>query len=77
VNRKELALLEKAFAAEVEAAINCAPCLVQTHSKLASKLVDDGLLREVSEVLGKGPFAVRLDGFALTELGRMTYCMSC
>ena len=77
MSQKELALLEKAFAAEIDAAINKTPRVMQTRSKLAAKLVADGLLREASEVFGHGPFAVRLAWYELTELGRLAYCTSC
>ncbi len=79
MNKRELALLERAFSAEVEAAINKTGLhLMQTKAtKVADKLVSDGLLRKVSTSVGNGPLTIRLSGYELTEVGRMAYCMTC
>lgn len=80
-NKKELALLEKAFAAEIEYAIHrrerfCIP-VIQTKSKLAGKLVEDGLLEKM-EIKLPGPLGIMtVEGYALTEVGRFVYCVSC
>ena len=77
MNKRELALLEKAFESEIEHAITKRGfAFMQTTSKLAKKLVDDGMLVEVTEVLG-GQFPVTLHGYLLTHLGRYTYCATC
>lgn len=75
LHAKDLELLEKAFAAEVEAALTKSPLyMMQTKAtKRADSLVADGLLRKVSATLA-GRYTVA--GYALTELGRLTYCMS-
>lgn len=75
MDSKDLDLLEKAFAAEIEAALNKnALYMMQTKAtERADALVADGMLRHVSETLG-GRYTVA--GYALTELGRLTYCMS-
>lgn len=75
MNKRELALLERAFDAEVTEALNGTGLFViQTRSKLAEKLEREGLLRRQSIRMDVGlPFEV--SGYALTELGRMTYCM--
>jgi hypothetical protein len=75
MNTKDLDLLEKAFAAEIDAAVNKSPLyMMQTKAtKRADALVADGMLRKVSETLA-GRYTVA--GYALTELGRLTYCMS-
>lgn len=77
MNSLELALLEKAFATEIDAALNHTPRVIQTKSvKLADKLVADGLLRKSEEIYGVH-LPVRLKGYELTEAGRRAYCMTC
>lgn len=77
MNKLELALLEKAFEAEIDAALKHTPRVIQPRSgELADKLVADGLLRKSEEILG-GRLPVRLKGYELTELGRLAYCMTC
>lgn len=77
MNTKDLDLLEKAFSAEIEAALNKSGLyMMQTKAtERADALVADGLLRKVSERL-HGPWPCTVDGYALTELGRLTYCIS-
>jgi hypothetical protein len=77
VSPGELDLLGKVFDAEVQGALTGGCSLYQTRKlALALKLVGDGLLRECVEVFG-GRFPVTIKGFELTELGRLTYCMTC
>ena len=76
MNTKEMRLLEKAFDAEVHAALSGGMHLIQSRTKLAEKMVADGMLAEKSIAIG-GRFPVEVKGLELTELGRMTYCMSC
>lgn len=70
--RRELDLLERAYGAEVEGAIFKRSHIMQTRSKLAPKLVSEGLLREVVGTYG----TLTISGYELTDLGRMSYCMS-
>ncbi len=79
MNKKELALLEMAFAAEIDGALSKNPVMqiMQTESKLAAKLVTDGMLVNKSMRTGGNPWPCTVDGYVLTELGRLTYCMSC
>ena len=78
MDKRELALLEKAYCAEVNGALSKAPHLMQTKAvKLADKLVADGLLRKVDTRLHGGPFTVHLQGYELTEAGRLAYCLTC
>ena len=72
-----MALLEKAFAAEIAGALTKSPRLMQTRSKLAEELVTEGLLEKVSERFGGGIFGVTLEGYKLTHAGRLLYCASC
>lgn len=74
--KRENELLERAFAQEVESALTKGCHLIQTRSKIAIKLVDEGLLREREITLG-GQFPVTIKGFELTEAGRLAYCMTC
>lgn len=70
MNKRELALLEKAFVAEMGGVP------LQTKSKLAEKLVDDGMLERVYHVLeGRPPVIIK--GFGLTHAGRYEYGKSC
>ena len=75
MNAKELDVLEKVFAKEIDGAINKHPGLFQTKSKLAKKLEGDGLLVKVTKILG-GRFPVTIEGYRLTIAGHAAYCMS-
>lgn len=73
---RELALLEKAFAAEIDAAVSKGGIhLMQTEqTELADKMVADGLLLKAEITLPGGPFPVRVEGYELTHAGRLAYC---
>lgn len=78
MDKKRLALLEKAFGAEIDAALkNRQLHIMQTKSALAEKLVEEGLLRKVSMRIAESPWPCTIYGYELTHLGRMAYCMSC
>jgi acyl-CoA synthetase (AMP-forming)/AMP-acid ligase II len=76
MDKRDLVLLEKAFAAEIDAALSKSGlCVMQTKAtKRADALVSDGLLRKVKETLA-GRYTV--EGYALTEAGRLAYCLTC
>lgn len=76
MNKKTLRLLEKAFDSEVHAALSGGVNLIQSRTKWAKQMVADGLLAEKTINIG-GRFPMKIQGFELTELGRMTYCMNC
>lgn len=76
MNKREIAILEAAYAKEVDGALNNHPGIYQNKSKLAKKLEADGYLRAVSERLS-GPWPVTIEGYRLTMLGNLTYCQSC
>lgn len=77
MNKQSLALLERAFHAEVESAVTKQGSgLLHTKSKLAQKLVEEGYLEHAQWTL-PGRFPVVVEGLSLTHLGRMTYFMSC
>ena len=71
----QLAFLEKAFAQEISAAVGdgAHPRCIQNKGKSIQALVEAGMLSPVVEVW-KG---IRLHGYELTHLGRMTYCGQC
>ena len=79
MNKAELTLLEKLFEREVEAALNKWPShLLQTRSKVAAKLAEDGYLQTRRIQLPGdrlGPIVV--EGYELTHFGRLTYCATC
>jgi len=73
MTKPELKILERVFEAEV----NCALTGGITHlcrikSKLAVKLTEEGCLR-LSKTVWRG---VTIEGYELTELGRLLYCTS-
>lgn len=71
--RKKIEILEKAFAAEISAALYNLPGCIQSKTKAAQELLDDGYLVQVDgHIPGNPPVKVR--GLVLSELGRMTYC---
>jgi hypothetical protein len=76
MNAKDLKLLEKVFSAEVNSAINGGLYVAQIKSKRMEQLEKEGYVQKVTETLG-GRFPVKVTGWALTELGRLTYCTSC
>lgn len=75
MNKESLDLLERAFAAEIDGAMNKHLGLLQTRSKAAKKLEEDGMLVAVRETL-YSTIPVVVSGYRLTERGRMEYCMS-
>lgn len=76
MNKRTLDLLEKAFEAQVNAALNGGTDLIQTKSKLAQQLVEDGLLVKDTQMLPGWPSAITIEGYRLTDLGHATYCFS-
>lgn len=77
MNKRCLALLEKAFAAEVSAALGnnrlFVPGMLQTKSKLAETMVEEGYLVKCKENIA----GVIVEGYKLTPVGHMAYCVSC
>lgn len=77
MNKRELAILEKAFVREIDAALTRTVPILQTKSKLAEKLVADGLLERVEVTCGRPPMQVKASGYVLTHAGRYEYCATC
>jgi len=72
MDKERLALLAKAYDAEINAALSRSPLwLMQTKSKLATKMVKEGLLSKC-EVTVHG---IHYEGYELTHAGRMMFCM--
>ena len=71
--KRELAALEKVFAAEVAGRIP-----FQSKAKVYADLAEAGYLQPDSRTFGAGSrFPVIVAGYALTHWGRYTYCASC
>lgn len=77
MNKAELKMLEKLFAAEVDAALsgNELLSIVQSKSQLLPKLEAEGYVRRVRREL-KGRFPVVVEGWELTLAGNAAYCLS-
>jgi hypothetical protein len=74
MDKKSLALLEKAFSSEIGAALEGSPRLMQTKATLrADALVADGMLRKCVESWR----GIEIEGYELTHAGRLTYCATC
>ena len=73
MTRRQHAMLERAFAAEVDGALRGGPGLYQTRSIEARKLAEAGYLVEETVRLGDR-FPVTIRGYGLTHLGRWIYC---
>jgi len=62
--------------AEIDSALNKTPPIVQTESKVAEKLEEEGFIKFVELKLG-GRFAVTIKGYKITLKGNITYCQYC
>lgn len=75
MNKRTLALLERAYTQEIESALSGGLDIIQTKSKLAEKLCEDGYLEYVVyEIDTGGKSFVEYKGYVLTHAGRMAYC---
>lgn len=71
--KKELAALEKIFAAEIE---NRLP--FQSKAKIYPQLSEDGLVAPMTRQFGADRFGpITVKGWQLTHAGRYLYCASC
>ncbi len=73
LSKAKIALLERAFTAEVDSAHHECPNVVRSRSRTASQLVEEGLLLH-ARVVWHG---VIIEGFRLSDLGRIAYCEHC
>lgn len=79
MSKAELKMLERLFAAEVDAALsgNELRGLVQSKSKLLLKLEAEGLVRRVKRELRPDRFGtIVVEGWQLTLAGNAAYCLS-
>lgn len=74
MEKRKLAILEKAFEAEIN--IDSPIRIITTKSKLAQNLCADGYLQKETARIG-GRVPVIISGYSLTHLGRITFCESC
>ena len=74
MDKKNLALLERAFEAEVVGAISGSPRFMQTKDTTrADELVAYGLLTKCVEYWR----GLKLEGYELTLAGHFVYCTTC
>ena len=73
MTKLELAMLERAYSAEIESALSRNPIssVIQTKSKVAAKLADEGFLVRVERT------PITTSVYRLSVAGRMAYCRSC
>jgi len=73
MDKKRLKLLERAYEAEVNAALSNGHGLhiMQTTSALANTMVDEGYLAKCLMYAS----GMTIEGYELTDIGRATYCM--
>lgn len=71
MKKSHLKILEAAFAAEVRAALP-----YQSKVKAIAELAELGMIEPMERIFG-GRFPVRVKGWQLTHLGRLTYCATC
>jgi len=79
MNKAELMMLEKLFAAEIDAALSGDDLrgIVQSKSKLLPKLQDQGLVKRVRHELKHDRFgAITVEGWQLTLAGNAAYCLA-
>lgn len=73
MNKKQLAILERAWEAEIACALKEQPLpVIQTKSKVARQLCDDGFLDEVCLNYQMATFK----GYQINHLGIFAYCQS-
>lgn len=70
LSKLKIALLERAFTAEIDSAQHKCPNLIQSKAATALQLVEDGLLLH-ARVVWHGAI---LEGFRLSDLGMIAYC---
>ncbi len=74
MDKKRLGLLEKAYAAEVNSARQGNQLhFMQTKAALAETMVEEGLLAKCKVQIS----GATVEGYELTHVGRMSYCMTC
>lgn len=81
MNKAELRILERCFAAEIDSALEKLdmPFAQMRPSKVLARLIEEGLVQpvEVTRRFNDGLPAMTFKGYALTAAGNLAYCMSC
>ena len=79
MTKAELAMLEKLYAAEIEAALSGHELrgIVQSKSKLLPKLETDGYVRRVEKHVRDRFGGFTVSGWELTLAGNAAYCLTC
>ena len=82
IRKRHLAALEKLYAAEIDAALARKPYLrlVQSKAKVFTELLENGYAQfeeQRTYLRNGGGVTMTISGWVLTELGRLTYCVSC
>ncbi|KMK17769.1 hypothetical protein ABW09_12030 [Pluralibacter gergoviae] len=75
MNKKQLVILERAWESEINCALNDSAPLIQTKSKIAAKLAEDGYL-EWREIPLGGSIPIVIKGYQITHAGILEYCLS-
>jgi hypothetical protein len=71
LTKAELLFLEKVFAQEIVGG------MLQSKSKMAKRLDDEGYIKLIRKYFGVDRFGpITAEGYVLTTLGNATYCMS-
>ena len=73
LSKLKIALLKRAFTAEIDSAQHKCPNLARSRSITALQLVEDGLLI-YTKVVWRG---VMIEGFRLSDLGSIAYRKRC
>lgn len=74
MDNKRLKLLERAYEAEITAALSGHGLhMMQTKAALAETMVEEGYLAKCKETVS----GVTIEGYELTDVGRMAFCMEC
>lgn len=76
MNKREIALLENVYSAEIEAAMKGGVYCYQTKSKLAEKLAEEGYLKKVEFKTSDRFGVITFKGYQLTAAGNLAYCSS-
>lgn len=78
MTKPELAALEALFAAEIEQGLGESAGLARIPKRIADRLIAQGMIEPETRTLGRDAFgAIKVPGYVLTHLGRMTYCATC
>jgi len=79
MTKVELMMLEKLYAAEIDAALSGEPLrgIVQSKSKIMQQLEADGLIRKEVLKIQSWPTPATVSGWVLTLAGNAAYCLSC